>query len=376
MMSHNEEMATRFCENVLDLYCHREKGYYLAKFYPKRENEPEVAFLWSYFAALGMMYQINRLFPENVKLRAAYKEMLDNLLYYKNADSNDECAKYHSGKGKHKNMGTGDVFFDDNIWIARNMLFAHEIFGDEAYFQEAIRIVNYTYTGWNEEIGGLVWNETGLGSNATAQELERGLSANACCIIVNAKLYQMTGRQDYLDWALRFYSFCKQMQDKNTKIYYNGIHTVLNEDGTRSNGEINKALYAYNSGSMIIANLILYDITQDREYLADAMESAKAAHGAYLKKQNGISHYEGYPWFTAILAESFEALSGYDSEAVKPYMKVLQESLEFACKEHRNEFGLLPRNLATGFDENCPDDRQLLTQSAYAEIYTLLALME
>ena len=33
-------------------------------------------------------------------------------------------------------------------------------------------------------LGGLVWCEQGLTDQATEQELERGLSANACCILV------------------------------------------------------------------------------------------------------------------------------------------------------------------------------------------------
>ena len=90
-----------------------------------------------------------------------------------------------------------------------------------------------------------MWCEQGLTDQATEQELERGLSANACCILVNAWLYQLTGEKSYLEWADRFYQFCKQMQDPVTKIYYNGVHTLL-QNSHRQAGDVNKDLYSYN----------------------------------------------------------------------------------------------------------------------------------
>lgn len=371
----NEEFAKLLLENVLKLYRNNEGKYYLREYYPNKENEVSTAYLWSYFGALGMMYQMNRLFPSDMDIREEYKTMLDNLAYYKNASSNDYMAKYNSGRGASVNHGVGDIFFDDNIWVARNMLFAYEIFGDEDYLLEAIKVTNFIYTGWNEEIGGLVWNETGLGTNATPQELERGLSANACSIIVNAKLYQLTEDESYLNWAVKFYDFCKQMQNSDTGIYYNGIHTVVKPDGTRINNSINKDLYAYNPGSMILANLLLYDITKEEDYYIDGKKAAAISHSVFVKEENNIKFYKGYPWFTAILIEGYEALSGYDSDFTKPFTEVLKNSLDYASRNYMNENGMLPGNLATGFNDNYAEDRQLLTQSAYAEMYALLSLM-
>jgi hypothetical protein len=70
-----------------------------------------------------MMYQMNRLFPSDTNVREEYKTMLDNLAYYKNANSNDFLAKYNSGRGTSVNNGVGDIFFDDNIWVARKYAF-------------------------------------------------------------------------------------------------------------------------------------------------------------------------------------------------------------------------------------------------------------
>jgi uncharacterized protein YyaL (SSP411 family) len=371
----DEERAKQLLENVLKLYRENEDDYYLHEYYPKKDDEVSTAYLWSYFGALGMMYQMNRLFPSDTFIREEYKAMLDNLSYYKNANSNDLLAKYNSGRGTSVNHGVGDIFFDDNIWVARNLLFAYEIFGDAAYLSEAIKVTNFIYSGWNEEIGGLAWNERGLGTNATPQELERGLSANACSIIVNAKLYQLTQDESHLNWAIKFYDFCKQMQNSDTGIYYNGIHTVIKPDGTRINGSVNKDLYAYNSGSMILADLLLYDITKEEEYYNDAKKAAEISHSIFVKEENDIKFYKGYPWFTAILIEGYESLFQYDSDFITPFTDLLKTSLDYACNNYMDDNGMLPSNVATGFNDNYAEDRQLLTQSAYAEMYALLALM-
>ena len=371
----NEELAKLLLGNVLKLYRENEGEYYLREYYPNKEDEVSTAYLWSYFGALGMMYQMSRLFPADINVREEYKAMLNNLAYYKNANSNDLMAKYNSGRGTSLNNGVGDIFFDDNIWVARNMLFAYEVFGDADYLTEAIKVTNFIYTGWNEEIGGLAWNENGLGTNATPQELERGLSANACSIIVNAELYQLTQDENYLNWAVKFYDFCKQMQNSDTGIYYNGIHTVVKPDGTRINGSVNKDLYAYNTGSMILADLLLYDITGEEDYYTDAKKAAAISHNIFVKEADDIKYYKGYPWFTAILIEGYEALFQYDGDFTKPFIEVLKNSLDYACGRYTDNNGMLPGNLGTGFNDNYAEDRQLLTQAAYAEMYALLALM-
>ena len=366
----NEEKTKVLLNNVLNIYRENKMTYYLKEY----SNEPTPAFLWSYFGALGMMYQISRLYPEDIAVLKEYKAMLDHVAYYRNSDSNEVWAKYNSGKGYNTCEGTGDIFFDDNIWVARNMLFAYEVFDDKEYLKEAIRVTNFVYTGWNDEIGGLVWNENGLGSGATEQELERGLSANACSIIVSSELYQITGDETYLKWALKFYEFCKKMQDCKSGMYYNGIHTIITPEGNRSNGEINKDLYSYNPGSMIIADILLYKVTGKGDYLSDAKFVAKASYEGFVSNENGIKYYTGYPWFAAILMEAFEALTHYDSDYTATYIDVFKKSLSFAYINYMDEDGLLPSNPVKGFNGYDSNDRQLLTQASFAEIHALIQL--
>ena len=153
----------------------------------------------------------------------------------------------------------------------------------------------YKRQAWDWDLGGLVWCEQGLTDQATEQELERGLSANACCILVNAWLYQLTGEKSYLEWADRFYQFCKQMQDPVTKIYYNGVHTLL-QNSHRQAGDVNKDLYSYNSGSMISVSYTHLDVYKRQHYnLGNELGIAQAAWFEYTL-QDGMS-FEPLPDF-------------------------------------------------------------------------------
>ena len=91
----NGEKTKVLLNNVLNIYRENKMTYYLKEY----SNEPTPAFLWSYFGALGIMYQMSRLYPEDIAVLKEYKTMLDHVIYYRNSDSNDIWAKYNSGKG-------------------------------------------------------------------------------------------------------------------------------------------------------------------------------------------------------------------------------------------------------------------------------------
>lgn len=341
---------------------------------PANQKDRESCFLWSYFAVSGLLYQMVK--AGNEEWRPVFEQVLEGFQYYRTDLAKMEAGlvKYHSERGNQSDGGHGPCFFDDNIWVARNYLFGYEIFRKEAYLEEAKRIVNYIYTGWNEELGGLVWNENGLTDAGTEQELERGLSANACCIIVNAWLYRLTGEDSYLSCALKFYDFCKTVQDPETKIYYNGIHTLIQEQ-SRVAGGVNRDLYSYNAGSMILADLLLYEITGKEEYQTDAFEAAQAAHTAFLcqDRVTGKEYYKDFVWFAAILAEGYAALAAYDADRVRPYFQTFREALTYGWEHCRKKNGLLPHDYVTGWRKEDDYDRMLLTHSGTAEIACLLS---
>ncbi len=317
-------------------------------------NQTQSGYLWSNFCGVGMQYYLCKL--ENTKEnKDTFRKMIDNFKFFRQYNPKQNAAedsvKYHSGRGTRPGMGTGECFFDDNIWVARNFLRAYEILGDEWFLEEAIRVNNWVISGWNDKLGGIVWCESALKDTATEQELERGLSANACGIIVNAMLAELVEDPEdkafHKAWAEKFYTFCKQMQ--NTPIshdYWNGIHTVI-VNGERQNGSINKVHYSYNSGSMILANLALYDIETDTDkkaaYLEDAVETAKSAKKTFCKIDGtGKRYYIHDPWFAAILCESYYELGAYDKELADSLMASFDTNVTMAYKNRDTVTGLFP----------------------------------
>ncbi|MDO5602569.1 MAG: glycoside hydrolase family 76 protein [Oscillospiraceae bacterium] len=380
----DKTLPRRLTQAVLNNFYDRERNC-LREYAPVRADDRKDSYLWGYFAATGMLYHACRTEED---LKPVYRGLLEGLLYYRSKPLKDGLVKYHSERGDAPDGGHGPCFFDDNIWVARNYLFAYETFGDAFYLAEARRVAAYVYTGWNGALGGLVWNENGLTEHGTVQELERGLSANACGSIVSAMLYRLTGEEGYLDWARQFYTFCKTVQDPVTKIYYNGVHTLL-KDGKRLAGEVNKDLYSYNTGSMLLAGLYLYDVTRDEACYADVLAAAKAAHEAFLCPATAEkpAYYTDFDWFMAILAEGYEALAGYDKPAAKKYLKPFEDALTYAAGHFMAENGLLPHDHTKGWrrykdqegltqdewQKNNEYDRMLLTHSGTAEIAWILA---
>lgn len=343
-------------------------------------------YLWSNFSASGMQYYLCKLNPNDEKVKEDYRLTIENFLYFRHPgkyEGTDVAVKYHSDRTGRKNFGTGTCFFDDNIWVARNYLRAYEILGDKFYLEEAIRVNNWVLSGWNNELGGLVWSEDGLRDNANEQNLERGLSANACGAIVNAMLAGLaTNEEDrafHMEWAEKFYNFCKKMQNKPESYdYFNGIHTVI-VNGVRKDGTINRAHYSYNSGSMIIADLLLYEITDDEEkkaaYMDDAVGTAAAAFKTFYRTDSasGKSYISGDPWFAAILHEAYYELSKYSTN--KTYMRAFAANVKNGYANRDTQSGLLPYEAfhANAWQRN---ETYVIHQVGFAQQAVLNALWE
>lgn len=314
-------------------------------------------FLWSNFCGVGMQYYVCKLHPEDEEQKVIFRQMINNFKYFRqvNPSSNSapDSVKYHSGRGAKESRGSGDCFFDDNIWVARNYLRAYELLGDKWFLEEARRVNNWVISGWNDELGGIVWSELGLKDNANEQHLERGLSANACGIIVNAQLARLAETEEHknfhTEWAHKFYDFCKKMQNlPDSYDYWNGIHTVI-VNGERRDGSINKVHFSYNSGSMILANLELYELETDEakkaEYLKDAKGTAGAAKATFfaIDDKNGGGWYcKGDPWFAAILAESYLELYKYEPNIAGKYLDLFIKNVNSAYKNRDAKSGLFP----------------------------------
>lgn len=383
-----EKMAVRMVQAIFDQYAINGKSedtdFVNLKEY---HNAVQSGFLWSNFCGVGMQYYMCRLYPDDREQKEIFRKMINNFLFFRQSDSASNGAensvKYHSARGTVMNLGSGDCFFDDNIWVARNYLRAYEILEDEWYLEEAVRVNNWVLSGWNENLGGIVWSEAGLAPGADPQHLERGLSANACSIIVNARLSQLTSTPGesrfYLEWAERFYAFCKRMQNMpESHDYWNGIHTIY-EDGAFRDGEINRVHYSYNSGSMILADLALYDCTKDMEkkdaYMEDALKTANAAYKTFRTYNPAAEtyYYQGDPWFAAILAEAYYEMWQRGLASADTYMDSFAQNVSAAYANRDETTGLCPYQAIrkVTWDQN---ESYVIHQVGFAQQAVLAAL--
>lgn len=375
-----KEMVQTIFDNYTQVFG---KGDNAVLFTKENYGTGEVGYLWTHFTAVGMQYYMCKLYPDDVAQKEVFRQMIGNFKYYRQANPTGEAVKYHSARGNRADSGRGDCFFDDNIWVARNYLRAYEILGDAWYLEEAIRVNNWVLSGWNNTLGGLVWSENGLLDTANEQHLERGLSANACAIMVNGTLSQLVESPEekvfYLDWAERFYTFCKKMQNTPKSYdYWNGIHTVI-VNGERRDGDINRVHYAYNSGSMILANLVMYECTDDaaekEAYMTDAIRTAAAAKTTFYRYDplTKTRYFQGDPWFAAILCEAYYELYKYDEKRGATYLENFALNVKAAYDNRDTASGLCPyqANQGVTWDQN---EIRGLHQIGFAEQAVIVAL--
>lgn len=157
-----------------------------------------------------------------------------------------------------------NYYYDDMQWIALAMLRTYGVTQDNKWLNESIAIWNDVITGWNtNQGGGIAWNKGQLGYKNTP--------ANAPACILSARLYKQTNDSKYLTWAQQIYDWQKAtLVNASTGLVYDGINR--NGDGKIDNDP--GWSFAYNQGTFIGAALELYTITNNINYLNDAIKTA------------------------------------------------------------------------------------------------------
>jgi len=157
-------------------------------------------------------------------------------------------------------------YYDDMLWNALALLRLHEINGERLYFDEADLIWHdLTDTGWNDYCGGgFAWKKTQLSYKNTP--------VNAPFIILSCRLYRLTKKQAYLDWAQKAYEWMQKTLVREADGFV--------EDGINRLGD--GALdgdwrFTYNQGVWIGANVEFALVTGEKGCLNRAEQTAKAA---------------------------------------------------------------------------------------------------
>lgn len=182
---------------------------------------------------------------------------------------------------KAKNGGTYlNLFYDDMQWNALTMLRLHEITEDQKYLDAVLVLWDDIIKGWNTEFanGGLAWRKDMLHS--------KNACSNGPASILAARLYKLTGDQDYLDWALSIYEWQKEyLFDRSTGAVYDNINGQTDV--------LDFTTLTYNQGTFLGTAAELYAITKEPLYLNDGQKIANYTITKCIDAANNVLRNEG-----------------------------------------------------------------------------------
>lgn len=203
------------------------------------------------------------------------------------------------------------VFFDDNAWLVYGLLEMYQAVGRKELLDRAIAVQNFIYTGWQEELGGgLLWRQFDPASTSD-KDYVRNTCINAPTAMNAATIYRITNDATHLTWAEKIFDWTQKTL-KNTQLgtYYDCINRA---------GEIDKAQFTYNSGCMLSAAALLYDITKEEKYAVEAASIAEGSLALFSHKHVSPSvqgdFYNDSAWFRVYLFQGFADAARYCGES-------------------------------------------------------------
>lgn len=315
----------------------------------------QYCYLWPYtgtFSATNAILAATN--DSTYKIRLEQKILPGLEKYFDNRRTPEAYASYI------REAPLSDRFYDDNVWVGIDFTDAYLYSQQNKYLQKAKLVWRFIESGMDDKMnGGIYWSE------------QKKKSKNACSSASGSvfafKLYQATQDKYYFEKGRELYEWTKtHLQDSLDHLYFDNISL---------NGVVNKAKFAYNSGQMMQAAALLYQITGQQEYLTESQRIAESCHKYFFIN---YTPKEGPPfklikkgdvWFTAIMLRGYVEL--YHLDRNKTYLESFKKSLDHAWLYARDEKGLFN----TDFSGKTRDQKKwLLTQAAMAEMYARLAI--
>ena len=155
-------------------------------------------------------------------------------------------------------------YYDDNNWVALDLLDAAGLLHDPSLIEPAKRIFSFLISGWDAKQGGGVFWADGHPDRPTV--------STAPGITIGVRLSALVPSGPYSDWAGRFYAWMNSQMRGPQGLYWDHI---------QYDGQIDKDLVSYNQGTMIDANVAYAARTGQRSYIGVARRIAAAAAIAF-----------------------------------------------------------------------------------------------
>jgi hypothetical protein len=243
----------------------------------------------------------------------------------------------------------GDYFYDDNQWVGLLDVQRYLTDGDEAALERAVQIFDLVVSGWDTDEthpnpGGVFWTQAPWSS-------DRNTVSNMPGAQLGLRLYQITGEQSYLDWALRMYSWTNDHLQRPDGLYWD--HLDLE-------GNIERTIWSYNQGVPVGVNVLLYEVTGEQRYLDEASRIAEAAHRYYIE-EGRLADQPAF--FNSIFFKNLLLLESVTGGST--YRDAMQDYADRVWSENRDA--------STGLFVFDGTHTQLLEQAAMVQIYAVLS---
>lgn len=236
-------------------------------------------------------------------------------------------------------------FYDDNQWIAIAYLDAYNRTGTKHYLDESKEIYNFMMHGYDTAGGGgLYWKED--------DKTTKNTCSNAPGVLVALQLYNITKQQQYLDTALLLYDWVNAHLQSADGLFYDNIKLP--------SMKVDSALYTYNTGTVLQANVLLYSFTKNKKYLLEANRIAAAAKMHFYKNNKLPGNY----WFNVVLLRGFVEL--YATTRDKQYVQLFINDAERVWKDEKDAHDLVGDK----------PTKTLIDQAAMMEIFARLAVLD
>jgi len=318
---------------------------------PEKGND--YAYLWPFSGSLSSYTALLEQSKAQHLKEQLEGQILVGLTHYLDQRNPAAYASYIQG------AALSDRFYDDNIWIGIDFTDLYLNSKEVSYLNQAKQIWTFIESGMDDILGGgIYWVEQNKSSKNTC--------SNAPGIVYLAKLYQATEDPYYLQKAIDLYTWTQaKLRDPSDYLYWDNMDLA---------GKVDKTKFAYNTGQMIQAGALLYELTKDKNYLKEAQQSAKSAY-YYFFDHHSASAYPVLKktdnWFIAVMMRGFVEL--YHLDGNKEYLAAFEQNLNFAWNHMRDEQGLFGKDWTAGEQ---PRRKWLLDQFALVEMLARLSKLK